>query len=44
MAPYRTYAMAFTIKKGALPDALYWDTEEPYHYVRLQPGDAARTT
>ena len=38
MAPYRTYAMAFTIKQGALPDALYWDTEEPYHYVRLQPG------
>jgi glycine/D-amino acid oxidase-like deaminating enzyme/nitrite reductase/ring-hydroxylating ferredoxin subunit len=37
MAPYRTYAMAFTIKKGALPDALYWDTEDPYHYVRLQP-------
>ena len=25
--------------RGALPDALYWDTEEPYHYVRLQPGD-----
>jgi glycine/D-amino acid oxidase-like deaminating enzyme/nitrite reductase/ring-hydroxylating ferredoxin subunit len=36
MAPYRTYAMAFTIKTGALPDALYWDTEDPYHYVRLQ--------
>lgn len=27
MAPYRTYAMAFSIKRGALPDALYWDTE-----------------
>jgi glycine/D-amino acid oxidase-like deaminating enzyme/nitrite reductase/ring-hydroxylating ferredoxin subunit len=38
MGPYRTYAMAFTIKQGALPDALYWDTEGPYHYVRLQPG------
>jgi glycine/D-amino acid oxidase-like deaminating enzyme/nitrite reductase/ring-hydroxylating ferredoxin subunit len=38
MAPYRTYAMAFSIKQGALPDALYWDTEDPYHYVRLQPG------
>jgi Rieske Fe-S protein len=30
--------MAFAIKHGALPDALYWDTEDPYHYVRLQPG------
>jgi glycine/D-amino acid oxidase-like deaminating enzyme len=39
MAPYRTYAMALTIPRGALPDALYWDTEDPYHYVRLQPGD-----
>ncbi|MBR0698193.1 FAD-dependent oxidoreductase [Bradyrhizobium lablabi] len=37
-APYRTYVMAFEIKRNALPDALYWDTEEPYHYVRLQPG------
>jgi glycine/D-amino acid oxidase-like deaminating enzyme/nitrite reductase/ring-hydroxylating ferredoxin subunit len=37
-APYRTYVMAFETKRGALPDALYWDTEEPYHYVRLQPG------
>lgn len=38
MGPYRTYAMAFAIKAGVLPDALYWDTEDPYHYVRLQPG------
>ncbi|MDF2115582.1 FAD-dependent oxidoreductase [Roseiarcaceae bacterium H3SJ34-1] len=38
MAPYRTYAMAFTIPRGALPDALYWDMADPYHYVRLQPG------
>lgn len=37
-APYRTYVMTFEIDKDALPDALYWDTEEPYHYVRLQPG------
>lgn len=42
MAPYRTYAMAFTIRKGALGDALYWDTEDPYHYVRLQPGPGSK--
>jgi Rieske Fe-S protein len=35
-APYRTYAMAFDLAKGALPDALYWDTLDDYHYVRLQ--------
>jgi glycine/D-amino acid oxidase-like deaminating enzyme/nitrite reductase/ring-hydroxylating ferredoxin subunit len=37
LAPYRTYAMAFSIRRGAIPDALYWDTLDPYHYVRLQP-------
>ena len=35
MAPYRTYAMAFALARGTLPDALYWDMADPYHYVRL---------
>jgi glycine/D-amino acid oxidase-like deaminating enzyme/nitrite reductase/ring-hydroxylating ferredoxin subunit len=39
MAPYRSYAMAFSIRRDAIPDALYWDTLDPYHYARLQPGD-----
>jgi nitrite reductase/ring-hydroxylating ferredoxin subunit len=34
-APYRTYAIAAEVPKGAVPDALYWDTADPYHYVRL---------
>jgi glycine/D-amino acid oxidase-like deaminating enzyme len=38
-SPYRTYVIGFAIDRGALLDALYWDTKEPYHYVRLQPGD-----
>ena len=29
MAPYRTYAMAFTLPRGSLPDALYWDLVRP---------------
>ena len=37
-APYRTYVMALQLPRGKLPDALYWDTLDPYHYVRLQPG------
>jgi Rieske Fe-S protein len=36
-APYRTYAMGFSLERGSVPDALYWDTLDPYHYVRLQP-------
>ena len=35
--PYRTYAIAAKLPKGILKDALYWDTLDPYHYVRLQP-------
>jgi Rieske Fe-S protein len=30
--------MAFSLPHGALPDALYWDSADPYHYVRLHPG------
>lgn len=37
-APYRTYAMAFALPGGLLADALYWDTLDPYHYVRINPG------
>jgi glycine/D-amino acid oxidase-like deaminating enzyme/nitrite reductase/ring-hydroxylating ferredoxin subunit len=39
MAPYRTYAMAFPIARDTVEDALYWDTLDAYHYVRLQPGE-----
>ena len=37
-APYRTYAMAFSLPPDSLADGLYWDTLEAYHYVRLQRG------
>jgi glycine/D-amino acid oxidase-like deaminating enzyme/nitrite reductase/ring-hydroxylating ferredoxin subunit len=40
MAPYRTYALAFSLPKGRLKDALYWYMDDPYRYVRLQPGSA----
>ncbi|WEX78256.1 FAD-dependent oxidoreductase [Sinorhizobium numidicum] len=39
-APYRTYVIAGRARRGSVNDALYWDTLDPYHYVRLQPGDA----
>jgi glycine/D-amino acid oxidase-like deaminating enzyme/nitrite reductase/ring-hydroxylating ferredoxin subunit len=39
-APYRTFAVALQVPTGRVTDALYWDTPDPYHYVRLQPlGD-----
>jgi glycine/D-amino acid oxidase-like deaminating enzyme/nitrite reductase/ring-hydroxylating ferredoxin subunit len=40
-APYRTYAIAGRVPRGSVEDALFWDTLDPYHYVRLQPADDA---
>jgi glycine/D-amino acid oxidase-like deaminating enzyme/nitrite reductase/ring-hydroxylating ferredoxin subunit len=36
-APYMTYVVGARVPKGAVTDALYWDTLPAYHYVRLQP-------
>jgi glycine/D-amino acid oxidase-like deaminating enzyme/nitrite reductase/ring-hydroxylating ferredoxin subunit len=36
-APYRTYALAAPIPTGWLIPGLYWDRENPYHYVRTAP-------
>lgn len=35
--PMRTYAIAGRVPAGSVTDALYWDTLEAYHYVRVQP-------
>jgi glycine/D-amino acid oxidase-like deaminating enzyme/nitrite reductase/ring-hydroxylating ferredoxin subunit len=34
-APYRTYVIGARVPRGAVPLGLYWDTLDPYHYVRL---------
>eukprot|EP00026_Physarum_polycephalum_P007204 Phypoly_transcript_07261.p1 GENE.Phypoly_transcript_07261~~Phypoly_transcript_07261.p1 ORF type:complete len:512 (+),score=54.22 Phypoly_transcript_07261:70-1605(+) len=38
---FRSYAIAGVVPKGSVQDALFWDTEDPYHYVRLSPRDAS---
>jgi glycine/D-amino acid oxidase-like deaminating enzyme/nitrite reductase/ring-hydroxylating ferredoxin subunit len=35
-APYYTYVIGARVPGGAITPALYWDTHDPYHYVRLQ--------
>ena len=40
VAAYITYAFAAEVPKGSAAYGLYWDTEDPYHYVRYQPGAA----
>jgi len=34
-ASYRTFVIGASVPAGSVPKALYWDTEDPYHYVRL---------
>jgi glycine/D-amino acid oxidase-like deaminating enzyme/nitrite reductase/ring-hydroxylating ferredoxin subunit len=42
-APYLSYVIAARIPSNSVPFALYWDTDDPFHYVRLHRGrsDAA---
>ena len=35
-APYRTYVVGARVPKGSVAKALYWDTADPYHYIRVQ--------
>ncbi|HEY2774132.1 MAG TPA: FAD-dependent oxidoreductase [Candidatus Binatia bacterium] len=37
-AAYRTYAISMKVEPGSAPHALFWDTADPYHYVRLYTG------
>ena len=35
-APYMTYVIGVRVPRGSVTRALYWDTLDPYHYIRLQ--------
>jgi glycine/D-amino acid oxidase-like deaminating enzyme/nitrite reductase/ring-hydroxylating ferredoxin subunit len=39
-APYMTYVIGVRVPKHSVTTALYWDTGDPYHYIRLHPIDA----
>jgi glycine/D-amino acid oxidase-like deaminating enzyme/nitrite reductase/ring-hydroxylating ferredoxin subunit len=39
-APYVTYVIGVRVPAGYVNRALYWDTPDPYHYVRLQSEKA----
>jgi glycine/D-amino acid oxidase-like deaminating enzyme/nitrite reductase/ring-hydroxylating ferredoxin subunit len=36
-APYMTYVIGARVPRGSIARALFWDTQDPFHYVRLQP-------
>jgi len=35
LALYTSYVVAGRVPSGTVPDALFWDTAEPYHYLRV---------
>jgi len=39
-AAYRTYVIGVRIPRGSVTRALYWDTPDPYHYIRLADSDS----
>jgi glycine/D-amino acid oxidase-like deaminating enzyme/nitrite reductase/ring-hydroxylating ferredoxin subunit len=38
-AAYRTYVIGTRVPKGSVPQGLYWDTPDPYHYIRIQHAE-----
>lgn len=37
LALYSSYVVAGRVPSGRVPDALFWDTADPYHYLRVEP-------
>ena len=37
LALYSSYVVAGRVPSGTVPDALWWDTADPYRYLRLEP-------
>lgn len=35
---YRTYVIGARVPRGLIRNALYWDTNDPYHYTRVESG------
>lgn len=38
LALYTSYVVGGHVPHGSAPDALFWDTADPYRYLRLVPG------
>jgi glycine/D-amino acid oxidase-like deaminating enzyme/nitrite reductase/ring-hydroxylating ferredoxin subunit len=40
LAHYTSYVLAARVPTGTVPDALFWDTADPYRYLRVRPEAA----
>lgn len=38
-AAYLTYVIGARVPRNSVPRALFWDTPDPYHYVRVESAD-----
>jgi glycine/D-amino acid oxidase-like deaminating enzyme/nitrite reductase/ring-hydroxylating ferredoxin subunit len=38
IAPYSTYAVSAKLPSGTIPVGSYWDTSDPYYYLRVEHG------
>jgi glycine/D-amino acid oxidase-like deaminating enzyme/nitrite reductase/ring-hydroxylating ferredoxin subunit len=36
LALYTSYVVAGRVERNHIPDALFWDTADPYHYLRIE--------
>ena len=41
IALYSSYVVGGRVPKGTVPDALFWDLDDPYHYLRIDRQDDA---
>ncbi|MDB6027721.1 MAG: puuB 1 [Verrucomicrobiales bacterium] len=41
LALYNTYVLGAEVPRGRIPDASFWDTSEPYNYLRLHPQEGS---
>jgi glycine/D-amino acid oxidase-like deaminating enzyme/nitrite reductase/ring-hydroxylating ferredoxin subunit len=39
ITPYTSYALGARLPRGRAPHACYWDTSDPYYFLRVSPGD-----
>jgi glycine/D-amino acid oxidase-like deaminating enzyme/nitrite reductase/ring-hydroxylating ferredoxin subunit len=37
--PYSSYVIGAKLPKKLIPDASFWDTTDPYYYLRVDPGN-----
>lgn len=39
LIPYNTYVISGSLEKDSLAENIYWDTDEPYNYFRVDKGE-----